>query len=219
MITAPAPAYANADARNAKNVLPPVIQTAHLTMHQMPMPVPNAEPDHYALHGNAFNPDTGQLAKYAELSQCSDSALWVQVCKDEFGWLCQGHGMALPTGTDTMFFIPVHAIPKGKKATYLKIVAMYRPEKANPHRIHFTVSGDHIDYPGDISTKTADLPTVKTLLNSVISTPNTRFMTADLKDFYLGTPLVQYEYMQIPVSVHHPQINYDRIQAATTCAS
>jgi hypothetical protein len=42
---------------------------------------------------------------------------------------------------------------------------------------------------------------VKTLLNSVISTPNTRFMTADLKDFYFGTPLEQYEYMCIPVSV------------------
>ena len=49
--------------------------------------------------------------------------------------------------------------------------------------------------------KTANLPTVKTLLNSVISTPNARFMTADLKDFYLGTPLAQYEYMRIPVSV------------------
>jgi hypothetical protein len=94
----------------------------------------------------------------------SASAVWIQACKDEFGWLCQGHGMAMPTGTDTMFFIPVTAVPKGKKVTYLKIVAAYRPEKANPHRIHFTVSSDRIDYPGDVSTKTADLPTVKTLL-------------------------------------------------------
>jgi hypothetical protein len=102
-----------------------------------------------------------------------------------------------------MFFIPVHTIPKGKKATYLKTVAAYRPEKANPHHVRFTVGGDRIDYPGDISTKTADLHTVKTpLLNSVISTtPDTCFMTADLKAFYLGTPLAQYEYMQIPISV------------------
>jgi hypothetical protein len=73
---------------------------------------------------------------------------------NEFGRLCQGHGMAMPTGTDTMFFIPVHDIPKGKKVTYLKIVTMYWPEKANPHRIiHFTVSGNHINYPpGDVST-------------------------------------------------------------------
>jgi hypothetical protein len=145
-------------------------------MHHRPTPVPSAEPDHYALHGNAFNPDTDQLADYIELSQCSD----------------------------TMFFIPIHDIPKGKKATYLKIVAAYRPEKANPHRIRFTVSGDRIDYPGGVSMKTANLPTVKTLFNSVISTPNARFMTTDLKDFNLGTPLAQYkymQYMQIPVSV------------------
>jgi hypothetical protein len=174
---------------------------ANFVTHNTPSPVPSAEPDHYALHGNAFNPDTGRLADYAELSQCSDGALWVKACKDEFGRLCQGHGTDMPSGTNTMFFIPVHAIPKNKKATYLKIVAAYRPEKSNPHRVRFTVGGDRIDYPGDVSTKTADLPTVKTLLNSVVSTPNARFMTADLKDFYLGTPLAQYEYMRIPVSV------------------
>jgi hypothetical protein len=28
--------------------------------------------DHFALHGNAFNPDTGQLAEYSELSKCSE---------------------------------------------------------------------------------------------------------------------------------------------------
>jgi hypothetical protein len=31
--------------------------------------------DHFALHGNAFNPDTGQLVDYIELSKCS--ALYV----------------------------------------------------------------------------------------------------------------------------------------------
>ena len=107
----------------------------------------------------------------------------------------------MPTGTNTMFFIPITAIPKHKKATYLRIVAAYRPEKANPHRVRFTVGGDHIDYQGNVSTKTANLTTVKTLLNSVISTPDARFMTADLKDFYLNTLLNTYEYMRIPVSV------------------
>jgi hypothetical protein len=100
-----------------------------------------------------------------------------------------------------MFFIPVSAIPKGRKATYLRIVAAFRPEKPNPRRVRFTVGGDRIDYTGDVSTKTADLPTVKTLLNSVISTPGARFMTGDLKDFYLNTPMKTYEYMRIPVTV------------------
>ena len=37
--------------------------------------------------------------------------------------------------------------------------------------------------------KTADLTTAKCLFNSVISTPNGRFMTVDLSDFYLESHL------------------------------
>jgi hypothetical protein len=163
-------------------------------------------PDYYAFHGNAFNPDTGKIADYLELSKCSEGELWIESCKDEFGRLCQGHGTAMPSGTDTMFFIPVSAIPRGKKATYLRIVAALRPEKANPRRVRFTVGGDRITYDGNVSTKTADLSTVKIVLNSVVSTPHARFMTADLKDFYLETPMAQYEYMRIPVAIIPPSI-------------
>jgi hypothetical protein len=98
----------------------------------------------------------------------------------------------MPSGTETMFFIPISTIPKGQKPTYLRVVAAFRPEKSNPRRVRFTV-GDCIDYLGDVSTKTANLPTVKTLLNRVISTPKACFMTGDLKDFYLNTPMDHYE--------------------------
>ena len=158
---------------------------------------------HLALHGNAFNPDTGQIAEYKELSTCSEGALWRASCADEIGRLCHGHGANMPTGTETMVFIPVSGVPKGTKATYLRIVAAFRPEKANPRRVRFTVGGDRVYYDGDVSTKTADLTTVKTVINSVISTPNGKFVTADLKDFYLETPMDKkdYAYMRIPVSV------------------
>jgi hypothetical protein len=64
------------------------------------------------------------------------------------------------------------------------------------------VGGNQIEYAGDVSTKTADLvTTVKVFFNSIISTPNARFMTADLKDFYLKTPMEEFEYMRIPVSI------------------
>lgn len=89
----------------------------------MPSLTPSTKPDYYTLHGNSFNPDTGQLTDYIELSMCSEGALWIQACKDKFGHLvCQGHGPVMPTGTDTLFFIPITTLPKGKKATYLKIV-------------------------------------------------------------------------------------------------
>jgi hypothetical protein len=43
---------------------------------------------------------------------------------------------------------------------------------------------------------------MKILLNSVVSTPDGRFMTLYLKDFFLGTPLTdQFEYLCIPVRV------------------
>jgi len=158
---------------------------------------------HAALHGNAFNPDTGQLAEYHELSQCSEGKLWQDSCADEIGRLCNGHGTDMPTGTETMVFIPVSAVPTGTKPTYLRIVSAFRPEKANPRRVRFTVGGDRVEYSGDVSTKTADLATVKILLNSVISTPGAKFLTADIKDFYLNTPMEpkDYAYMRIPVSV------------------
>ena len=65
--------------------------------------------------------------------------------------------------------------------------------------MRWTCGGDQIDYPFDVSTKTADLTTAKLLFNSVISTPDGRFMSIDLKDFYLGTPMDRYEYMRVPI--------------------
>jgi hypothetical protein len=42
---------------------------------------------------------------------------------------------------------------------------------------------------------TADLLTIKLLINSTISTQGAKFMTMDIKDFYLITPMARYKYM------------------------
>jgi hypothetical protein len=42
--------------------------------------------------------------------------------------------------------------------------------------------------------------TTKVLLNSVISTKGARFITIDIKDFYLNTPMVHPKYMTFNVS-------------------
>jgi hypothetical protein len=63
------------------------------------------------------------------------------------------------------------------------------------------------DYPGDVSAKTADLTTTKLLFNSVISTPNAKFMSIDItKNVYLGTPLERYEYMRLPIHLIREEI-------------
>ncbi len=124
----------------------------------------------YTFHGNAFNSETGQLAEYRELSQCSEGPLWQGSNAKEIGRLAQGYGAV--QSTNTMFFIAASAIHKSRKVTYLRVVVAMQPEKANLHRVRWTAGGDKIDYPFDVSTKTADLSTAKLLFNSVLSTPN-----------------------------------------------
>jgi len=74
-------------------------------------------------HGNAFNPDTSELTKYAKLSKSSDGPLWQHANATKIHLLAQG--MDTIPGTNTMFFIPVSAILPGCCATYLCIICMH----------------------------------------------------------------------------------------------
>jgi hypothetical protein len=112
----------------------------------------------------------------------------------------------MPEGTNTMFFIPHTALPPGRQATYLRVVAEEKPLKAEKKRVRFTVGGNRIDYPGNVSTPTADLTTAKLLINSVISMPGGRFATADISNYYLNNPMERYEYMRIPANIIPPVI-------------
>ena len=80
--------------------------------------------------------------------------------------------------------------------TYSLITCLIRPEKLDkPNRTRLVVGGDRVHYPGDARTPIANLLTVKLLLNSIVSTAGAKFMTMDIKDFYLNTPMARYEYM------------------------
>jgi hypothetical protein len=57
-----------------------------------------------------------------------------------------------------------------------------------------------VHYPGDAGTPTADLLTVKLLINSIISTTGAKFMIMDIKDIYLNTPMAWYEYMRLKLA-------------------
>ena len=65
------------------------------------------------------------------------------------------------------------------------------------YRIRGTIGGDRINYPGPTTARTAAMPLVKMLIHSVIS-DNAQWMTVDIKDFYLDTPLERPEYLRIP---------------------
>jgi hypothetical protein len=101
----------------------------------------------------------------------------------------------------THFFIPRQAVPKGKIITYGRSLVDIRPNKSEIHRVCIPVRGNLIQYPGDVSTHSADLTTSKCLWNSTISTEGARKMCLDVKNFYLGTPIDTFEYMRIPIKL------------------
>ena len=51
------------------------------------------------------------------------------------------------------------------------------------------MGGDRLYYQGEVSTKTAGLTNIKLLLDSVVSSAGSKFMTADVKNVYLNTPM------------------------------
>jgi hypothetical protein len=131
------------------------------------------------------------------------SATWSKSFANEIGRLAQGVGTRIPAAaaTNTIHFVPFTNIPRDRKVTYGRIVCSVRPQKAETHRTRLTVGGNLIEYPFDVSTPTAELTTAKCLFNSVVSTPYAKFMTIDIKDFYLNTEMNRYEYMKIPIKL------------------
>ncbi len=66
--------------------------------------------------------------------------------------------------------------------------------------MRFTVGGDRIKYSGEVATPTAEMLVAKMLFNSVISTRGARFMTMDISNFYLMTPLRQPKFIRMKLS-------------------
>ena len=75
-----------------------------------------------------------------------------------------------------------------------------RPENVDLNHARLTVGSNQVKYPGNCGTPLVDLITVKLLLNSVFSTPRGKFMTIDIKNFYLNTPMKRFEYMRLKLS-------------------
>jgi hypothetical protein len=172
----------------------PTIHTANATAQQPTYPAYA-----YWTANAVVDPATGLALEYNQLRLGPDSKLWIQGATNEMGRLAQGLDSSDLEGTNTIHFIKHTDLPTGRKATYLRVVANYKPTKKEPHRIRFTAGGDRIEYHGRVSTQTCELTTIKLLLNSTLSTPDAEFMTMDIKDFYLNTPMEHYEYMRIPL--------------------
>jgi hypothetical protein len=105
--------------------------------------------------------------------------------------------------TQSIFFITQHMVPKerARNVTYGLITCLIQSEKTDkPNRMRLVAGGDRVNYPYNAGTLTANLLTIKLLINSVISTPGARFFTMDIKSFYLCTPMSRYEYMRLKLA-------------------
>ena len=121
--------------------------------------------------------------------------IWTTSLANELGRLSQG--IRNIKGSNCIKFIYKEQVPKGRNVTYSRLVVDYRPGKSDPNRTRVTVGGNLLTYEGELYTETTDIQGTKMLLNSVLSTKGAKFMTIDIKSFYLGTPMDIYEYMKI----------------------
>jgi hypothetical protein len=90
---------------------------------------------------------------------------------------------------------------------HMQELYVYCNSKKDKYRTRITMGGNLVNLPGDCGTPTAKHLTVKLLLNSIISTPNTKFTTLDLKDFYLMTPMKKYKYFCMKLDLFPQDIN------------
>jgi hypothetical protein len=122
---------------------------------------------------------------------------WTTSFANELGQLAQGVGGRQKGTSNTVYYIRHDQVLENRRkdVIYGQICVDYRPQKEEPNRTRLMVGGNLIEYPGDVSTPTADTTTAKMVINSTISTPNAKFMCADIKDLYLGTPMERYKYM------------------------
>lgn len=65
----------------------------------------------------------------------------------------------------------------------------YQENKEEKERVRLTMGGGRTNYPNKVTTHTVDLPTIKLMLNIVISMLKARQMMVDIKHFYLNMPL------------------------------
>ena len=144
-----------------------------------------------------YKPD-GTKEKIDNLLQGPLKHIWNISLSNEWGRLAQGnkHGV---TSTDTIDFIHQHEVPRDRDVTYATFVLDYRPLKAEPYRVRITCGGDKLSYPLDAGSPAADMLETKILINSTISDAHkgARFMSTDIKDFFLASPMDKPEYMRV----------------------
>ncbi len=132
---------------------------------------------------------------------------WLKAMCKELGNIAQGYNNSNKInvkGTDTVKFLTldkIAKIPKEHRVNYAHMVVDYQAQKDNLKSTIITGNGNLIKYAGKLTTRMGDLTTDTPMRNSVISMHHGCYMSADIKSFYLETPLDHTEYMCMPIKL------------------
>ena len=186
----------------------PAVSTAcaatPLTPPGLTLPIPKLVDDdiddaeHYSA-SLSLDPDAiVQPASYREAMNGPEREHWEKASAEEFIRLVETY--------KAMKFVAASEKPVNVKATYYNPqVQKKRRNGVIIYRVRGTVGGNLIEILGIKSSYTASLATVKLHLNSVVS-EDAEYITADVKDYYLGSEMSEVFFMwvsrkQIPADI------------------
>ena len=127
-------------------------------------------PIKYQQFANAIiNQETLSAIKYGQIIQYAQyEKFWNHSFTNELGSFSRGVGKIFKE-TDTIFFVNYYNIPSEHHKAYVCIVVDYHPPKDETNHTCLIVGENLIDYPRDMSIRTYETTTAKTIWNSVIS--------------------------------------------------
>jgi len=139
------------------------------------------QPVHYSASLSIDPEAVPQPASYAEAMSGPYREQFEKAHSEEF--------IRLIETWQAMKFVPASTKPHNTKATYYSPQVKIKMTNGElQFRVRGTVGGDRVEYEGYRSSFTASLSTVKLHLNATVS-EGADYMTADIKDYYLGSPM------------------------------
>ena len=115
-----------------------------------------------------MDPVSGCSMEYRELiTNESIRKDWQTSSTKKFVRLFQGVSKRV-TGTNTCNLIQKSAGPKKKRPTYARFFCTVQLQKSEPNHTRLTVGGNLIHFPGNKSTRTANINTTKMLMEALL---------------------------------------------------
>ena len=168
-------------------------RACHTDMHPL-----TTLPEFEHIAWNVTMEDDGTKLVWTQLNNPAHSnhEFWDQANAEEFDRQIEG--------TDTIEPMLWKDLPPGATVSYVTFVPSYKKDaEGQPlYRVRMVYGGDRLKYVdvGNRSSQSAALSTLRVLWNDVLSTPQGKFMTADLKDFFLQVRLKKSEYISVNMS-------------------